>query len=295
MDPVAKTLQTTELLEQILIHVPFLDILQCQRVARHWHDCVKGSVLLQGRLFFAPIPQSEASAPRTSDSTTVQPVEANPLLQDVFQIRHWEGLQSRVDVVPSRRHRYLNQLVYLEDVSPGARIATYSGKYSALVPKYDVRTPKPLRPHFPCSRACMMDPTSCPQTNTLPTASIDSYSMESWGSMLACQPPLPTLTLRCTQVEGRRGIARVKAANGTGVTLGDIVVAAGELYRLAPQKRGFCFNAEMTIHQEVKCRKRFDAKKIEELFAADELFLENGRPRIRLELPWITMLKCNLA
>lgn len=74
-------LQTPELLEQILLHLPMLELLHCQRVCRHWKDVIDSSPVLQQALYFRPAPIPESYdidlGPRGVNVF-------NPLLEEVF-------------------------------------------------------------------------------------------------------------------------------------------------------------------------------------------------------------------
>jgi hypothetical protein len=76
-------LQTPELLEQILLHLPMLDLLHCQRVCRHWKDVIDSSPVLQQALYFRPAPIREHNLlgfhPQNRGTNVF-----NPLLQEVF-------------------------------------------------------------------------------------------------------------------------------------------------------------------------------------------------------------------
>ncbi|KXT01757.1 hypothetical protein AC578_2784 [Pseudocercospora eumusae] len=47
-----ETLETVELLEEILSHLPMKDLLFAQRISRTWQNCIKNSKRLQQGLFF---------------------------------------------------------------------------------------------------------------------------------------------------------------------------------------------------------------------------------------------------
>lgn len=54
---VAKLYAVTELLEDILLHLPLKDLLLSQRVNKHFKATIDGSLKLQRALFFSPAPQ----------------------------------------------------------------------------------------------------------------------------------------------------------------------------------------------------------------------------------------------
>ncbi|KAH8896356.1 hypothetical protein GQ53DRAFT_743572 [Thozetella sp. PMI_491] len=69
-----EVMQTTELLEQILLHLDLRTLLTAaKRVNRHWENLISASPTVQKALFFQPCDASEVSEPRL-----------NPLLQEVF-------------------------------------------------------------------------------------------------------------------------------------------------------------------------------------------------------------------
>ncbi len=53
-DAATAVLQTTELLELTLAHLPFEDLLQARKVSRQWHDLITHSQTLIPRLFLKP-------------------------------------------------------------------------------------------------------------------------------------------------------------------------------------------------------------------------------------------------
>lgn len=78
------TLQTPELLEQILLHLPMLDLLHSQRVCRHWKDIIDSSPTLQQALYFRPIPVGRNHGEVGSNLQYQGSNIFNPLLQEVF-------------------------------------------------------------------------------------------------------------------------------------------------------------------------------------------------------------------
>ncbi|EED19172.1 F-box domain protein [Talaromyces stipitatus ATCC 10500] len=79
-----KVLQTPELLEEILLDLPMLDLLHCQCVCRQWKGVIESSPRLQQALCFRPTPigrkHSEIGLCQPDRPTNV----FNPLLQEVF-------------------------------------------------------------------------------------------------------------------------------------------------------------------------------------------------------------------
>lgn len=67
-----------EILEQILSHLPMLDILQAQSVCLRWCGFVPDSPTLQRKLFFEPC--SKSPTIRVLADATLQHVESNSLL-----------------------------------------------------------------------------------------------------------------------------------------------------------------------------------------------------------------------
>lgn len=65
------TFSTVELFEVMLLQLPFNELLQAQRVSRHWQHIITTSPTLQQKLFFQPLPPS--SSPHF-----------NPLFQSIF-------------------------------------------------------------------------------------------------------------------------------------------------------------------------------------------------------------------
>ncbi|KAK5677249.1 hypothetical protein LTS10_010438 [Elasticomyces elasticus] len=57
----AKVFGITELLENILLHLPLIDLLFSQRVCKTWHNVVSGSSKIQKALFFTPGTKEDAT------------------------------------------------------------------------------------------------------------------------------------------------------------------------------------------------------------------------------------------
>lgn len=53
---IEKVFGTNELLENILVRLPMKKLLLAQRVCKHWHSLINGSIRLQRALFMAPVP-----------------------------------------------------------------------------------------------------------------------------------------------------------------------------------------------------------------------------------------------
>ena len=80
--PEYAALQTYELVEQILLHLPMLDLLHCQRVCTHWKGVIDSPPVLQQALYFRP-GKERKELPRTPYNHCNHN-EFNPLLQEVF-------------------------------------------------------------------------------------------------------------------------------------------------------------------------------------------------------------------
>lgn len=80
----SNTLQIRELLEQILLHLPMLDLLHSQRVCRHWKDTIDSSPTLQQALYFRPVPVGRNHGEAGSNLQDQHSNIFNPLLQEVF-------------------------------------------------------------------------------------------------------------------------------------------------------------------------------------------------------------------
>ena len=103
-------LTTIELLEKILLNLSIIDLTLAKRVSPLWHSCIQNSTLLQRKLFQTPIPPSEAPAIRTYRHWQAQPVSVNPLLRNIFRIRHSEVSGPSVTLVPpSGKERLLQR------------------------------------------------------------------------------------------------------------------------------------------------------------------------------------------
>jgi len=74
---VKTVMATTELLEQILLHLPMRKILFAQRVSKRFQRVIEGSSGLQQKFFFTPQPDSNISR-------DTKPV-INPLLKKHFR------------------------------------------------------------------------------------------------------------------------------------------------------------------------------------------------------------------
>ncbi|KAK4902923.1 hypothetical protein LTR27_000862 [Elasticomyces elasticus] len=59
----AKVFAIPELLEEILLHLPFIDLLFSQRVCKIWHSVVSGSSKIQKALFLTPGTKEDATTP----------------------------------------------------------------------------------------------------------------------------------------------------------------------------------------------------------------------------------------
>lgn len=73
-----QVLQTTELLELVLLELPPLDVLLAQRVSTFWRNAIRGSTKLQKLLFFLPVEGAEGLGPDVSfDNPMLAPIFAN--------------------------------------------------------------------------------------------------------------------------------------------------------------------------------------------------------------------------
>lgn len=72
-----RVINTTELLEEILINLPVQDLLLSQRVSKHFKAVIDGSIILQRALFFLPEPIH--GAPRMNEILVSKIVEKKML------------------------------------------------------------------------------------------------------------------------------------------------------------------------------------------------------------------------
>lgn len=253
-----KALSTIELLEQILLRLPMLEILTKQVVCRTWYECIRDSVSIQRRLFFTAI--SDSDAPKRSQVLhyTVQPVMVNPLISNIFRIRsNLDATRAWISVIgdasnePREHMTPLKQHSTSEDLlerTPGRSL-----KYWRKRPiKFDT-------PDFYRLERRTSDPWSNDQYDiSVNMATYDTaytgvsrpylYKSESWETMLLTQPPIPTVTLRGVGQGRPFGSIKVVAADGVGVRFGELLKTAGEFHRFwgqLPWMRGRVVELEM--------------------------------------------------
>ncbi|OJD33793.1 f-box domain protein [Diplodia corticola] len=127
-----KVLQTTELLELILFHLPMRDLLLAQRICKRFNDLIRHSTTLQQTLFFLPRPALPSSTPPAATTSspplrsfatgaiTTEPWDRNPLLTSAFPPWFDRG-------VPARNRPRYNSLTRLTTLplaaTPAARDA----------------------------------------------------------------------------------------------------------------------------------------------------------------------------
>lgn len=293
---ITAALATIELLEKILLNLNIIDITKAKRVSRVWRNCINRSTLLQYKLFRKALSASEAPSKRKYSRYSVQPVSVNPLLHNVIQIRHSEISGSSIDIKPSKDRRRLQQRPIHENV-----LKRPAGS-DALDGLYE-------RPIVLDSEGFYRRSWRVSYTRHLNDSGDDipglvrrqnphvatTYQMGNWSSMLATQPPVETLSLRCDSMGGMLGAVKVQAADGRGVTLRDIAEAAAEFYRMCGQKHsdGFRFDMEMSVYQPIEIERQKDGAF---RYSAD------GRARwvdsdeaVGFQRAWKTNLKCNLG
>ena len=113
--------------------------------------------------------------------------------------------------------------------------------------------------------------------------------------MLATQPPLEVLNLRCDSMGGFFGGIKVTSANGMGIKLRDIVETAAEFYRTRGQdpKHGFLFDAEMTIYQPLHVERPKNAPLV--YYAEGRRRRADEDESVGFQRAWKTKLRCNLG
>lgn len=313
MSAATRALGTIEILEQVLLGVPMWDLLRAQRVSRVWRACIRDSSSLQRKLFLLPCPPSADDLEEgiicdwCPGSVSALRVQSNPLLENVFHIRLSRDLPSTLALCADGA---LNQVPKTQDLSTEMRLTwTWGGAGGPFpmcqtlrtVPNIDFRTQTTCRDYTACSAACLEDPSSCAHVRIPETRGLDHYVSGNWTQMLACQPPLPSLTLRTVPSAGPEWTAKVTARDGLAVTLGDLVHAAAELFRLLPPRLRFSGDKAMRIHQHII----LDEEAADRM-CSDQVFSnmyannwEGRRPfdrtHSRFEVPWATLLRCEVA
>lgn len=80
--PSSRVLDSVELLERVLVHLPMVDILLFQRVSHKWHAVIRSSLSLQRALFMAAPPGGPVERLELSWDKT--PLTINPLVARRF-------------------------------------------------------------------------------------------------------------------------------------------------------------------------------------------------------------------
>ena len=293
-------LATVELLEKILNHLPMLDILQIQRVSHLWQECVQGSALLQRKSFRMAIPIGDAPRVRKHSRYSTQPVAVNPLLRNIFRIRHSEISGSRITIVPPRTKRRLQQGSISENV---LKKVTNSHELEGIAERPLVMDSEYFynRPARRFAYRSLYDPFAqqsytAPSGNVPPSSS-PSYTLGNWATMLATQPPVQTLNLRCDSMGGYLGGMKVIAADGVGVTLGDVAKRAAEFYRTCEQqtRKDCSFDPEMTIYQPVDAERPKNTKSALKDYTESQLRKVDKDQLPSFQRAWKTKLRCNLG
>lgn len=255
MDTAQDVLKVVELLEKALLNLAIIDLIACKRVCKLWNKCMQESPRLQQKLFQQEFFAAEIPRIRRHLIHSVQPVFLNPLLQNVFRIRHSEISGSSIVVVPEKNRRRFRQIKVFENVlkkSTGTNaledpFATpiildcnkfYEPEIS-LVERHRKENYWLHLPNYGERHRSISGP---------------SYVMGAWASMLATQPAVRSLRLRCDAMGPLTGGIKVDAANREGVTLGELAGAAAEFYRRHEHRRqhGFGLDAEMSIYQPIE-------------------------------------------
>ncbi|KAK4544447.1 hypothetical protein LTR36_004338 [Oleoguttula mirabilis] len=69
--------------------------------------------------------------------------------------------------------------------------------------------------------------------------------------MLVTRSPIRAISICCTQVGDRFGTVKVVAADGIGVTLGELLTTAGEFYAFCGHAPRFCRFVELKVLQPI--------------------------------------------
>ncbi|KAK5121440.1 hypothetical protein LTR85_005273 [Meristemomyces frigidus] len=261
MAAAARVLSTTELLEQVLLHLPMLELLSKQVVCQAWYSCVNDSPTLQRKLFLASIPRSEAPTRSQLLHYAVQPVAVNPLLLRVFHVRgHSEASSSSISNEPDEDHAATGSLDYR--LGTDAALVCESLLEQDAFGSLDGWQKRPIKLNTPVCYRLEHAPGADPALGDLYDISVrraadskvygdkgalQSYDVESWAPMFLTQPPIPTVSISCTHQGGSFGTIKVVAVDGLGVRLGELVKTAAELY-------GFCYRPgwlRRLVHTEI--------------------------------------------
>jgi hypothetical protein len=284
MAGVAVEILPDELRESILLNLPIIDLITTKRINSNWNSTVFGSTKLQQNLFQQPIPASQSPAIQRYTDFSVQPVWVNPLLQNVFRIRHSETTCSSIVMLPAGEGRKIRQTKVFENVLERAADPNYIEDYAErrmLVVSDSFYQPvdqrlETLYPEWP-------DPgEERSNWNTF-------YMMKNWADMLATQPPLQSLSLRCDHMGQALGRIKVEASNGEGITLCDIAEAAAEFYRQKGKHHWDNIVVDMSIYQRLDVT---STGNIVQFYDEDGVFRHG---RVAVHRAWKTKLRCQLG
>lgn len=254
MAATATALGTVELLERILLYLPMLEIIRGQNVSKAWHDCVRDSIQIQRKLFMAPIDSTKVPRVRKYGKYMVQPVKTNPLLANIFRVRHSEISGSTINLKPVRGKRRLQQSkttlenVLAKKVLDGSlddvdtrpvlldnedfyKVPDTSYYFRGYYDAHDwaLRSTRAER-HFPRSYV---------------------FS-EKWSAMLLTQPPLKSVSIRALKTEARMKARKLEATDGVGVRLGELAEAVAEMYRTADRPEEVGYDVETEVFQSLE-------------------------------------------
>ena len=274
-----QVLTTPELLEQVFLRLPFLEVIRKQRVCRFWHLCIRDSIRVQRKLFMVPIEPGKVPRKRTYAKYTAQPIRVNPLLANVFRVRHSTISGSSISLQPPSGKRKLQQVNCKEDIL-GRRLQDKSLIDVANRPV--IQDPSATRNGRTMSR---QPQNARVQADNPPR----QYVCEQWAATSLTQPPLPSVIVR----EKRTGKAvRVVAADDTAVTVGTLAKAAAEMFPFGLMVFDeYFFDAEMEIYQPLEKTQSADSSKSDGL----RRMLVSETENIDLVRAWTTTLRLNLG
>ncbi|VUC33481.1 unnamed protein product [Clonostachys rosea] len=178
-------LNTTEIVEAVLVHVDPKTVLLARRVCAKWNDLISNSPSIQQHLFFRPIP-----------GTT--PVVLNPMLAKAFPpfFRRPAPAGSDYEVsAPSKRFkpevwaRQIQEMFSFSRTPPELGVQTQEETYDEA---------PDVHPHFTPD-----DLKSLPLAQGRLNAAF-RYEGATWRAMLPCQPP-PTSFICLEKVESMGG------------------------------------------------------------------------------------------
>jgi hypothetical protein len=290
MPATTTALTTIELLEKILLYLSIVDLTLAKRVSPLWQSCIQGSTLLQRRLFQEAIPASEAPAIRKYRHYRAQPVSVNPLLRNVFRIRHSEISGSSIALVPATGKTRLLQRELSESVlkkdSEGHTIHGLISRPIILESHAFYQRDTARRRHASWSSLPRVRSTNFEHFD--PRNSVPVYAVESWASMLVTQPPIRKLNLHCDYMENGAGGIKVEATDGKGITLGDMAKAVAEFNRLWGQQL-----PELSIYQPLDVERSNDGTLV--YFADGMRRSAESYEEIGFQRAWKTKFRCNLG